>query len=256
MPYIYKIENTITHQVYIGQTTQEPDIRFREHKCQLNNNRKGNKYFQNAWNKYGEDAFEFSVIEECSEDELDNKEMAYIEMYDSFKNGYNATIGGGGTRGYVFTDDVKARISEKVNECYKDEEFVKKMSIAKLKSWTPERREKLSETFKGKWQDPEFREAAMKNRPKVRGPMPEETKKKISEKAKARGTHPSFCAFGADNPASRPVRSLTTGIVYASTNEAGRLNGSKNKNNYGSNIRRSCNTGCMAYGQVWEYVER
>ncbi len=92
--YIYKITNTVNGKVYIGQTIQDPQIRFKAHAYELNRGVKKNRKFQNAWNKYGEESFEFSVVLECDEKDLNEKEREYIQKYDSFEHGYNATIGG------------------------------------------------------------------------------------------------------------------------------------------------------------------
>ena len=47
-------------------------------------------------NKYGQNNFSIEVLEECSEDLIAERETYWIEYYQSFKNGYNATIGGDG----------------------------------------------------------------------------------------------------------------------------------------------------------------
>ena len=47
-----------------------------------------------AIQKYGVDNFIFEVIEECSINELDEKEQNYIKQYDSQKTGYNIQKGG------------------------------------------------------------------------------------------------------------------------------------------------------------------
>lgn len=96
---IYKIENIINHKVYIGQSCHI-NRRFTEHKHTLKTNTCYNHHLQSAWNKYGENAFVFSIIEECKIEELNDREMYWIKSLDSFKNGYNLNEGGGGVRGY------------------------------------------------------------------------------------------------------------------------------------------------------------
>ena len=44
--------------------------------------------------KYGIENFTFSVIEECSQEQLNEREIYWIEYYDTYKNGYNSTLGG------------------------------------------------------------------------------------------------------------------------------------------------------------------
>ena len=95
---IYKITNTINNKVYIGQSI---DVKWRwySHKCELRHGRHGNSHLQNAWSLYGEDAFNFELLEECSKEDLNIREQYYIDLYDSYNNdkGYNLTLGGGGT---------------------------------------------------------------------------------------------------------------------------------------------------------------
>lgn len=47
-------------------------------------------------NKYGVSHFYPEAIEECDDSSLDSREVFWIQYYDSYKNGYNATIGGDG----------------------------------------------------------------------------------------------------------------------------------------------------------------
>mgnify|MGYP001777153918 FL=1 len=47
-------------------------------------------------NKYGSENFSIKELEECSLEELNDKEIYWIEKLGSFKYGYNATIGGDG----------------------------------------------------------------------------------------------------------------------------------------------------------------
>lgn len=104
---IYKIENLINGKVYIGQSV---DIKGRWNEHKLVNSRaskdalKRQKYpLYLAFEKYGLDNFSFEVIEECSVEELNEKEQFYIKKYNSYidfpnSNGYNLTLGGDGTQ--------------------------------------------------------------------------------------------------------------------------------------------------------------
>lgn len=101
---IYKITNLCNGKMYVGQSS---DIQHRwiMHKSELRCNHHGNKYLQNAWNKYGEDNFSFDVIEECPYDDLDEREEYWIRELNTYvnyenSNGYNLTVGGGGTKIY------------------------------------------------------------------------------------------------------------------------------------------------------------
>ena len=56
--------NKANKKFYIGSSN---DIyrRWREHKKDLRDGCHDNEHLQNAWKKYGENNFEFKIIEEC-----------------------------------------------------------------------------------------------------------------------------------------------------------------------------------------------
>lgn len=60
---IYEIVNKTNGKRYIGSTEQSFTIRWRNHRSLLRANRHHSRHLQNAWNKYGEDSFEFRVLE-------------------------------------------------------------------------------------------------------------------------------------------------------------------------------------------------
>ena len=106
---IYMVKNILNDKVYIGKSI---DIikRWRKHKSDLNNNIHDNKHLQSAWNKYGQQCFSFSIVEECSEDKLNDRETYYIKFYHSCDDlyGYNMTFGGDGC---VPTDEIRQKMS-------------------------------------------------------------------------------------------------------------------------------------------------
>ena len=90
---IYKITNQTTDQVYIGQA-RDMAARWKEHaKCGLDIDRPaGNKLYQ-AMMEDGIQNFSWELLEECSANELNEKERKYIELYQSAKFGYNSNKG-------------------------------------------------------------------------------------------------------------------------------------------------------------------
>lgn len=90
---VYKITNNINSKSYIGISV-DIERRWEEHKLPYNWLRESNKVLYQAFVKYGIQNFTFEVIEECKITELGEKEKYYIELYDTYKNGYNSTAGG------------------------------------------------------------------------------------------------------------------------------------------------------------------
>ena len=95
--YIYKITNLVNQKCYIGQTTNRPETRFKQHRSQKTC---GTVALYRAFRKYGIENFEFKVILQCTKSDLNYYEQSCIALYDSFgSNGYNMTLGGDGTLG-------------------------------------------------------------------------------------------------------------------------------------------------------------
>jgi transposase-like protein len=88
---IYKITNKVNGKSYIGQTRFTLEFRWRQHL-----HKKDNTYFHNAIRKYGAENFTKEILEECDVDKLNSREIFYIAKYNTFKEGYNLTIGGEG----------------------------------------------------------------------------------------------------------------------------------------------------------------
>lgn len=105
---IYKIKNKVNGKVYIGQSI---DIKRRwyAHKNELGRQVHCNSHMQKSWNKYGEENFEFSILEECDLNDIDEKEIFWISYYNSANQdfGYNLTDGGQGIHGYIPTEEWK-----------------------------------------------------------------------------------------------------------------------------------------------------
>lgn len=88
MAYIYKITNDINKKVYIGMTTRNVELRWKEHL------RHSSQLIDAAIQQLGKEHFKIEVIEECSEEEVDDKEIYWIKFYNSYEEGYNVTLGG------------------------------------------------------------------------------------------------------------------------------------------------------------------
>lgn len=127
---IYKIENNINHSVYIG-LSNDIERRWKEHK------RKYLDIFSNTYNsklykalrKYGIENFTFSIIEECSLEELGQKEIYWINYYNSYYTGYNMTLGGEGwgrkESKKIYQYDKNGKFLKEFNSCFEASAEVK-----------------------------------------------------------------------------------------------------------------------------------
>lgn len=100
MAYIYIIHNDINDKKYIGKTEFSIKKRFLEHLADSSKNRNEKRPLYNAISKYGKEHFWVEEIEQCSHEEACEKEKFWIQFYNSYEAGYNATLGGDG-RSYL-----------------------------------------------------------------------------------------------------------------------------------------------------------
>lgn len=100
---IYMYTNKINGMKYVGQTVCRLSKRHNEHL------KRDNSYIDKALRKYGENNFTLEILEDniCDADELNNKEIYWINYYDSFNNGYNLTKGGKGSLKFDAADALK-----------------------------------------------------------------------------------------------------------------------------------------------------
>jgi len=175
--FIYIIKNKTNGKIYIGQTTRSFTRRLWEYRSAYKYNNFHNQYLANAFNKYGWDNFEISVIDNAlTVEELNEKEINYINKYNSNNRefGYNLEAGGNNSlpssetlekmsishQGVVQSDEwVEKRIAKAGTEDAKKygkaktEEEKLKLSLTSTKFWEgktrdEETRRKISETKK------------------------------------------------------------------------------------------------------------
>ena len=166
--------------------------RWRSHRSHLRRGTHPNAHLQAAWDKYGEGAFRFYVLEEVPEDKLKSAEMEWIKRLDSFNRGYNLTAGGDGQNGRFLTDDEKRYLSE-INMGPRNPNYGLKRSA--------ETRQKMSTAMRGK----------------KHGPMSQHQKAAISRGNKGK-PRPWF---------NKPVLWVETGMVFQSISEASEKTGYK-----------------------------
>ncbi|MBN1046202.1 hypothetical protein DVW08_12705 [Clostridium botulinum] len=264
---IYKVINKINNKIYIGQTTQTIERRWEGHlyDCKKAKNNK----FYNAINKYGKENFKIEIVENdiSSQALLNEREIYWIKFYDSYKSGYNSTLGG--EESPMHYKAVREKVSSTNKGRVFSEEHRKKISIAhKGKPGTPytekhkrymskiltgrkvsiDTRNKLRIINLGKKQSIETRlkrSNSMKGRKST-----EEHKRKISTSLKEN----SYSPVGKENVKSKPVLQvdIKTGEILKKFESACLAENYMGKpKNWGSIIRVANGQRKSAYGYKW-----
>lgn len=136
---IYQIKNLVSGLIYIGQTREGFWKRYNFHRWKLRTNRHDNAWLQAQYNKYGEEAFEFSVIIEVnSVDDLDKFEIEEIAKARLTGHCCNIADGGGGAPGVPLSQERRKELGE----------LNRRLNTGKKAS--DETRQRMSEARKGK----------------------------------------------------------------------------------------------------------
>lgn len=111
---IYAIRNKLTGMAYIGQTANNFGDRRDSNMAKLRHNKHDNIGLQEDWNQYGEDNYEFVVLEtldDCSN--IDDREKYWISEYKRNNKSFNHQSGGKGFCGLHLSEEAKRKIGEK-----------------------------------------------------------------------------------------------------------------------------------------------
>lgn len=247
---VYKITNIVNWKVYIGQSINLIN-RWKDHIHALNRNDSNCTLLQRAWNKYGQKSFSFEILELCAEEQLDEIEIKYIEIYDALNpdKGYN--IEPGGNKNKHLSEETKQRLRESHLGRRHTEEAKRKMSESRTgegngmygRHHTEEAKKKMSEAKKGKpghpCSDYAKERASQANLGKI---VSEETRKKLSESHKGRPAH---------NKIMMPVYCIELDKVFECPSDAAKELGIKNAANIMDcckHIRKTCG------GYHWEFA--
>ena len=108
---VYQIKNIVNNKIYIG-SSKNIKKRFGNHKWSLRKLRHDNILLQNSWNKYGENVFEFSILEVCEIHILIEREQYYLDLHKPFDRmvGYNLCPIAYSTSGYKYSEESKEKI--------------------------------------------------------------------------------------------------------------------------------------------------
>jgi hypothetical protein len=111
---IYVIKNNVNEKVYIGKTYNNLTTRYNEHIRDSRKKRCEDRALYSAIKKYGENSFFIELLEDGIEEALlEEREIYYINKYNSYKNGYNCSLGGDGKRYITWTDAQVLKIYSK-----------------------------------------------------------------------------------------------------------------------------------------------
>lgn len=106
-PCIYKSVNTFNGKVYIGKSINFSK-RYKKHKYA----KYYNTYFHNAIRKYGFSAFDFSILEVCSKEQMIERESHWIRHFRSNEKefGYNLRIDSKENSGWTHSKEARIKI--------------------------------------------------------------------------------------------------------------------------------------------------
>lgn len=76
---VYQIKNLMDGKLYVGSSVNFTE-RWTRHQRELRRNTHHNQRLQNAWNKYGETSFEFSILLQCDRERSIVHEQGAIDF--------------------------------------------------------------------------------------------------------------------------------------------------------------------------------
>jgi group I intron endonuclease len=112
-PCIYCIKNIISGRVYVGSAARGAAHRWKSHRSQLRNNIHTTK-LQRSWNKHGEAAFEWSILEDVDDlTHLLKREQFWIDELHAAcpRRGLNSSPTAGNCMGTKHSDETKEKWS-------------------------------------------------------------------------------------------------------------------------------------------------
>lgn len=147
---IYFIENIINGKIYIGSSINIYK-RIKSHKKYLMNGNHCNRKLQSAWDKYGENSFQFYCQEKIDNfNDLISREQYWIDLFYSHEKGYNICGIAGSRLGVSFTEIHKRKIGKANKGLKRSEETKRKISESHKGKPSPKKGIKCSEEAKRK----------------------------------------------------------------------------------------------------------
>lgn len=144
---IYQIKNLINKKCYIGSAINFQK-RWWQHEWDLKNNKHHSQYLQNAYNKYGKDAFEFEILFTCPKSELIRIEQYFLNNYQP---SYNICRIAGSVLGRKHSEETKRKIStSNIGKKHSEESKVLIGLSAKNRVVSDSTKQKISNLHKGR----------------------------------------------------------------------------------------------------------
>jgi group I intron endonuclease len=139
---VYKITHASSGRIYIGSSCCSRR-RWNAHRSNLRHGRHPSPLLQAAWNKHGEDAFEFDVIELCTRQTLLSREQYHIDTLKPYYNVAPVVSSRVGVPQSISTR-IKISAAHKGKRRIRSEEHQRNLLAAAARSKTPEWRRKIS----------------------------------------------------------------------------------------------------------------
>lgn len=149
---VYLISNNVNGKCYVGSSIHLTQRR-KEHFSRLMHNKHENAHLQNAYNKYGREAFEFEILETLSIDDNIKENLLRREQFwiDNLKPEYNILLVAGSNLGYHHTEETKLKISKSTTGVKKSKEHAQHIREGqKGRILTEEHKQKLSKAAKNR----------------------------------------------------------------------------------------------------------
>ena len=148
-PGIYAIRNTITDNVYVGSSIRV-SMRLSQHRWAMKRGNHVNQHLQASWNKHGENAFTFELLENCEVSVLAEREQFWItKLAADADKGYNLV---GVVRGLCPNPKASRERKSRWEGLTLEERMARSNGLV-----SEENRRSNSERQKERWKDPKYR---------------------------------------------------------------------------------------------------
>jgi group I intron endonuclease len=180
---IYCIENRENAKIYVG-SSKHINNRLIGHRRMLRKGTHDNEHLQNAFNKYGEESFEFYPLQRVEIPELLEREQYWIDKYKSAnpKEGYNINPKANGSP--MLNPETAKKVSEALKGHTPWNKGLKGSQIpwnkGKTNVYSEETKQKIGSAMRGKNHSEETKKRISENGKGIKKPKSEEHKRKIS----------------------------------------------------------------------------